>query len=172
MSIRSTLAAVDADLAAGRVPLARQRLRGLVGSYPADLAVRRRLGEVYRRYGEPVQAGRWTYLEADRDPAEVAAFEARHPDPLDRMLALGWRGPEQAAGTDVARARLAEIRAAAGEATGRAVGWEDVRALAGRAAAEQASGGSQTLGCAALVVLALLLGWLLVLGVIRLVGWF
>ncbi|MFE5086694.1 DUF6584 family protein [Streptomyces mirabilis] len=34
MLLRDTVARVDADLAAGRVPVARQRLRGLVSSFP------------------------------------------------------------------------------------------------------------------------------------------
>ncbi|MEV8047330.1 DUF6584 family protein [Streptomyces griseoluteus] len=59
MPLRDTLARVDEDLAAGRVPVARQRLRGLVSSFPCDPAPRRRLAEVYRLYGEPAQAGRY-----------------------------------------------------------------------------------------------------------------
>ena len=45
MPLRDTLSQVDADLAAGRVPVARQRLRGLVSSFPNDLMLRRRLAE-------------------------------------------------------------------------------------------------------------------------------
>ncbi|MGQ4381635.1 DUF6584 family protein, partial [Streptomyces sp. SAS_267] len=78
MPLRDTLARVDADLAAGRIPVARQRLRGLVSSFPNDLTLRRRLAETYRLYGEPAEAGRWMYLESDRDAVETAAFEARY----------------------------------------------------------------------------------------------
>ncbi|GAA2772355.1 DUF6584 family protein [Streptomyces showdoensis] len=123
MPLHETLARVDADLAAGRVPMARQRLRGLVGSFPDDLALRRRLGEVYRLYGEPAEAGRWTYLEEDRDPAEVAAFEARYHAPGHRMKALAWSGPESAAGSAVARTRLAQVREECSRALGRPVDW-------------------------------------------------
>ncbi|MFF1508958.1 DUF6584 family protein [Streptomyces sp. NPDC058326] len=52
MPVPNTLARVDEDLTAGRVPMARQRLRGLISSYPQDLTLRRRLAEVYRLYGE------------------------------------------------------------------------------------------------------------------------
>lgn len=103
MPLRDTLARVDGDLAAGRIPMARQRLRGLVSSYPNDLTLRRRLAEVYRLYGEPAEAGRWTYLEEDRNEAETAAFEARYPTPMRRMRALAWRGPESLAETPFAR---------------------------------------------------------------------
>ncbi|MFI8823882.1 DUF6584 family protein [Streptomyces sp. NPDC053431] len=123
MTLTDTLARVDADLAAGRVPLARQRLRGLVSSFPQDLPLRRRLGEVYRLYGEPAEAGRWTYLEEDRDPAETAAFEARYSTPLPRMRALAWHASETLAGTAFAAEQLAAAREAASEQLGRPVDW-------------------------------------------------
>ncbi|MFJ5520352.1 DUF6584 family protein [Streptomyces griseoluteus] len=111
MSLKDTLARVDDDLTAGRVPLARQRLRGLVSSFPCDPAPRRRLAEVYRLYGETAQAGRWMYLEEDRDAAETAAFEARYPAPADRRAALGWDGPDSLAPTVFAREQLAALPA-------------------------------------------------------------
>ncbi len=126
MPLRDTLARVDADLAAGRVPMARQRLRGLVSSHPTDLTLRRRLAEVYRLYGDPAEAGRWAYLEQDGDPGETAAFEARYRTPARRMRALAWRGPESAAATGFARERLAEVRTACSEALGRPVDWDTV----------------------------------------------
>ncbi|MEU5770503.1 DUF6584 family protein [Streptomyces asoensis] len=126
MPLHVTLARAEADLAAGRVPVARQRLRGLVSSFPDDLTARRRLAEVYRRYGEPAQAGRWMYLEEDRDPAETAAFEARYPAPAQRMRALAWRGPEPQAGSAFAAAQLAAVRTACSEAVGHPVDWDTV----------------------------------------------
>ncbi|MEU4107269.1 DUF6584 family protein [Streptomyces sp. NPDC027717] len=122
MSLRDTLARVDEDLAAGRVPVARQRLRGLVSSFPHDPALRRRLAEVYRLYGEPAEAGRWMYLEEDRDAAETAAFEARYRTTPRRLAALGWRGPESLAPTDFAREQLAALRADPPEAAAEAEG--------------------------------------------------
>ncbi|KES06267.1 hypothetical protein BU52_16200 [Streptomyces toyocaensis] len=123
MPLTATLARVDADLAAGRVPMARQRLRGLVSSYPDDLTLRRRLAEVYRLYGEPAQAGRWMYLEENRDAGETSAFEARYRTPLERMRALAWRGPESLAPSAFAREQLAAVRTACSEALGRPVDW-------------------------------------------------
>lgn len=57
MPVRETLARVDADLAGGRVRLARQRLRlrGLISSFPHDLTLRRRPAEVYRLYGDAAE---------------------------------------------------------------------------------------------------------------------
>ncbi|MFG3036002.1 DUF6584 family protein [Streptomyces sp. NPDC048330] len=125
MPLSNTLARVDADLAAGRVPQARQRLRGLVSSFPDDLTLRRRLGEVYRLYGDAAQAGRWTYLEEDRRPEETEAFEERYRSPARRMKALAWRGPEERAATALAGQRLASLREARAEELGRPVDWDD-----------------------------------------------
>ncbi|MFF8838703.1 DUF6584 family protein [Streptomyces sp. NPDC015130] len=125
MPVSNTLACVDADLAAGRVPMARQRLRGLVSSYPYDLTLRRRLAEVYRLYGDAAEAGRWTYLEEDRDADETTAFEERYGSPARRMKALAWRGPEALAATAFAEERLVAVRTARAEELGRPVDWDD-----------------------------------------------
>ncbi|QES10783.1 hypothetical protein DEJ44_23870 [Streptomyces venezuelae] len=125
MSPSHTLARVDADLAAGRVPMARQRLRGLVSSFPYDLTLRRRLAEVYRLYGDAAEAGRWMYLEEDRSPDETAAFEARYRTPGWRMKALAWRGPEALAASAFAEEQLVAVRTACAERLGRPVDWDD-----------------------------------------------
>ncbi|WP_404816496.1 DUF6584 family protein [Streptomyces thermolineatus] len=125
MPLGETLARVDADLAAGRVPVARQRLRGLVSSFPHDLTLRRRLAEVYRLYGDAAEAGRWMYLEEDRDADETAAFEARYGSPGRRMRALAWRGPETRAATAFAEGQLVAVRTACTEELGHPVDWDD-----------------------------------------------
>ncbi|MFD4610343.1 DUF6584 family protein [Streptomyces sp. NPDC058440] len=126
MPLRDTLTQVDADLAAGRVPVARQRLRGLVSSFPNDLMLRRRLAEVYRLYGDPAEAGRWMYLEQDRDAAETSAFEARYHTAPRRMRALAWQGPESLARTTFAREQLTAVRAACSDVMGHPVDWDTV----------------------------------------------
>ncbi|MFG2455701.1 DUF6584 family protein [Streptomyces sp. NPDC048523] len=125
MSLRETLARVDADLAAGRVPVARQRLRGLVSSFPYDLTLRRRLAEVYRLYGDAAEAGRWMYLEEDRHADETVAFEARHESPARQMKALAWHGPEAMAATSFAERQLVAVRTACAEELGHPVDWDD-----------------------------------------------
>ncbi|MER5397944.1 DUF6584 family protein [Streptomyces sp. NPDC002599] len=126
MPLRDTLARVDADLAAGRIPVARQRLRGLVSSFPNDLTLRRRLAETYRLYGEAAEAGRWMYLEPDRDTAETSAFESRYATPERRMRALAWSGSESLAGTAFARGQLEAVRVACSDAVGQPVDWDTV----------------------------------------------
>ncbi|MGW2618340.1 DUF6584 family protein [Streptomyces sp. NPDC001500] len=124
MPLNETLARVDADLAAGRVPVARQRLRGLISSFPYDLTLRRRLAEVYRLYGDAAEAGRWMFLEEDRDADETAAFEARYGSPGWRMKALAWRGPEAMAATSFAEKQLIAVRTACTEELGHPVDWD------------------------------------------------
>ncbi|GAA3020665.1 DUF6584 family protein [Streptomyces fulvorobeus] len=125
MPLRETLARVEADLTAGRVPIARQRLRGLVSSFPYDLTLRRRLAKVYRLYGDAAEAGRWMYLEEDRNADETAAFEARYGSPGWRMKALAWRGPEAMAATAFAQGQLVAVRTACAEELGHSVDWDD-----------------------------------------------
>ncbi|MFH9491958.1 DUF6584 family protein [Streptomyces halstedii] len=125
MPLRETLVRVDADLAAGRVPVARQRLRGLISSFPHDLPLRRRLAEVYRLYGDAAEAGRWMYLEEDRNAEETAAFETRYGSPGWRMKALAWHGPEAKAATTFAEGQLVAVRAACAEKLGHPVDWND-----------------------------------------------
>ncbi|MFE7352676.1 DUF6584 family protein [Streptomyces sp. NPDC057543] len=153
MALKETLERVDADLAAGRVPMARQRLRGLVSSYPHHPALRRRLAAIYRMYGDLAEAGRWSYLEEDRLPDEVAAFDKRYSDPVRRMRALAWQGPESAADSPFIEEQLATVRTAASKAVGQPVTWDTLTEVRGDA--PEASSLRQSLaavGCALLAI--------------------
>ncbi|MFD5028887.1 DUF6584 family protein [Streptomyces sp. NPDC058405] len=163
MSLIDTLARVDADLAAGRIPMARQRLRGLVSSYPQDLLVRRRLAEVYRLYGETAEAGRWMYLEADRDPAETSAFEERYSAPHRRMLALAWRLPESLAPTAFAAQQLAAVREAGSDHLGRPIDWNTLSSALDGEPEDIRNAFTDRLACVgvALLVLGLFAVWIL-----------
>ncbi|SER52267.1 hypothetical protein SAMN05216188_112101 [Lentzea xinjiangensis] len=88
---------------------ARQRVAGLVGTYPHRLDLRERLAEVYRVLGQPAQAGRWTYLSDDRDPEETLAFERAYRRAEARLVALSWQGGIDQAPTETARTRLAAL---------------------------------------------------------------
>ncbi|MER6415314.1 DUF6584 family protein [Streptomyces humidus] len=146
MPLRETLVRVDADLAAGRIPVARQRLRGLVSSFPYDLTLRRRLAEVYRLYGDAAEAGRWMYLEEDRNPDETAAFEARYGSPGWRMRALAWQGPEAMAATSFAERQLVAVRAACAEELGHPVDWDDPASYRDGPEEDEAPSGPWTVG--------------------------
>ncbi|SES34776.1 DUF6584 family protein [Lentzea albida] len=88
---------------------ARQRVAGLVGTYPQRLDLRERLAEVYRVLGQPAQAGRWTYLSDERDPEELQAFEHAYRRADARLVALSWQGRVDEAPTETARTRLASL---------------------------------------------------------------
>ncbi|MCR3753405.1 DUF6584 family protein [Lentzea californiensis] len=88
---------------------ARQRVAGLVGTFPQRLDLRERLAEVYRVLGQPAQAGRWTYLSDERDPGELLAFERAYRRADSRLVALSWQGRVDEAPTEMARTRLASL---------------------------------------------------------------
>ncbi|SDN98248.1 DUF6584 family protein [Lentzea jiangxiensis] len=85
---------------------ARQRVAGLVGTFPHRLDLRERLAEVYRVLGQPAQAGRWAYLSDERDPEETRAFERAYRRAEARLVALSWQGRVDEAPTETARTRL------------------------------------------------------------------
>ncbi|MFC0063545.1 DUF6584 family protein [Umezawaea endophytica] len=94
---------------------ARQRVAGLVGTYPNRLDLRDKLAAVYRVLGNTAQAGRWSYLSEVRDDVEVLAFEHAYKTPVARLTALNWTGGEDAAETETARTRLMLLHRAATE---------------------------------------------------------
>lgn len=114
MAKKDVLDRVAADLANGYTQPAIQRLSSLVAAHPADLDLRRRLAAVHRMIGNRVEAGRWTYLHADADPDEVAAFEKAFPAATTRLRKLRWRANPQHAATDFARGRLETLSAQSG----------------------------------------------------------
>ena len=128
MAVEDTLRRVDADQARGDLNMARQRLRGLIGSFPTRLDLRERLAEVYRNSGDAAQAGRWSYLSEHRVPQEQEAFEkAFGGDPVNLVWALAWRGSEDDADTDDARRRLSDLRIRAERESGEPVSWDRPR---------------------------------------------
>ena len=157
MPIDRTLDRVHDDLAVGQVGRARQRLRGLIASFPDRLELRTMLAETYREEGQVVQAGRWSFLDEDADPVEVRAFLTAYPDPVQRMRKVCWSDAvDVAVAGPFAAARLTELRAAAERAHGAPVSWQQPRQRPGE---EQDSTGDRLAmagcGLTLLVVLAL-----------------
>jgi hypothetical protein len=155
--IDRTLDRVREDLSAGQLGRARQRLRGLIASFPERLDLRVMLAETYREEGQVVQAGRWSFLDEDADPAEIEAFLLACPDPVQRMRKIRWSDTVDVtvAGPFAAR-RLTELRAAAEQATGAPVSWQQPRHRAGE---HQDSLGERlaTAGCGVAVLVVLVL---------------
>jgi hypothetical protein len=112
MAKADVLDRVAADLSRGHTQPAIQRLGSLVAAHPTDLDLRRRLAAVHRLVGNEVEAGRWSYLNADADPAEILAFERAYPSTVARLRELCWPAQEAHAATDFARDRIAALTAA------------------------------------------------------------
>ncbi len=109
---------VEADLARGHTHAAIQRLGSLVDAHPTDLDLRLRLATVHRQVGNPIEAGRWSYLSAAADEGEVRAFERAYPSPAGRLRRLRWPASGGYPATEFARDRLAALTGHAGAPTG------------------------------------------------------
>jgi hypothetical protein len=109
-----TLAKINADIASGDYGKARDRLHGLLATYPDDLTLRRRLGEVYWRLQYPAMAGRYWYLEETKTADMVAACEAFERScggsSLHILSALKFRGDVEAIGDTYAGRVLLALR--------------------------------------------------------------
>ncbi|HVM16514.1 MAG TPA: DUF6584 family protein [Gaiellaceae bacterium] len=144
-----------ADVAAGRLWKARDRLEGALANAPADQEVLVLLGEVHHAMGDVPAAGRhWFLTERSDAQAEeaIAAMRERHPTPSALFAALPVKAPLEAYPPAV-RERLEEI-----------LRDDDVRWAAPRkaATARRPAGGGGGLGwVGAAAVTALVLPWLL-----------
>jgi hypothetical protein len=96
MSIKETLQKVEFDLQQGDYGKARDSLHGLISSYPDDLSIRRKLGDVYWKLQYPAMAGRYWYIEENKSPEMVIAckaFESEFSnDPMQMLFAIKFRG--------------------------------------------------------------------------------
>ncbi len=73
MSIEQTLEKIEKDIAASNYGKARDRLHGLIVTYPENLALRRQLGDIYGQLQYPAMAGRYWYLEEDKSLEMIEA---------------------------------------------------------------------------------------------------
>lgn len=92
------------DIDAGRLGIARDRLASLVVTYPDELYIREKLGEVYHRLGYPVEAGRFWALVEDPTPEQAEAIKrflinvTSQRQDLLKQLRLGSMSESVAAG--------------------------------------------------------------------------
>ena len=96
MSKASTLARVIDDIARKDLGKARDRLLGLVRTYPNDLGLRHILGRIFLELQYPQEAGKHLYLVEDQSEAVQSAvrkFEKScQNDPCGILKALRLRG--------------------------------------------------------------------------------
>ncbi|MFC0187145.1 DUF6584 family protein [Fictibacillus aquaticus] len=87
---------IEHDIANGDLGKARDRLHGLLSTYPNNLKIRRKLGDIYYQLQDPAMAGRYWYLEEEKTPEMTAAcekFERAHgQDPKYMLRALKYNG--------------------------------------------------------------------------------
>ncbi len=97
MALQKSLENVQADIHRGDLGKARDRLHGLINSHPEALELRKRLGEVYWQLQMPEMAGRYWYLEENKDERMAAAcrrFERQFGnDPAYMLFAIRFKGP-------------------------------------------------------------------------------
>lgn len=122
-----TLLRIEREIIAGDWGKARDRLHGLLVTYPDDLALRRRLGDVYRQIHYPAMAGRYWYLEEDRTPdmaQACTAFErACGNDAAQILMALKFNGNVAALGDTFAGSTLLELQERAKQECGYQIGF-------------------------------------------------
>ena len=109
-----TLRRIEREIAAGDCGKARDRLHGLLVTYPNDLALRRKLGDVYRQLHYPDMAGRYWYLEEDKTPDMAQACTAfEHTcgnDAAQILMALKFNGDVDALGNTFAGRTLLDLQ--------------------------------------------------------------
>lgn len=143
------------DLARGHTYPAIQRMHSLIAAHPTDLDLRRRLAAIYRAVGNAVEAGRWSYLDDNGEPDELAAFERTFP-PHRRLEALRWPLDAKAP-TDTSRERLAPLLA---ERSVRAPEPAGPRSVRDRLATVGAVAALMTLALLTIVGARTAMGWL------------
>ncbi len=69
MSKERTLERVEAEIAGGDLGKARDRLHGLIRTYPDDISLRSRLASIYWKLQYPHMAGCYWFLEENQNGA-------------------------------------------------------------------------------------------------------
>lgn len=102
MGLEQTLLKVEEDIEKGDLGKARDRLHGLIISYPNHLELRKKLGDVYWKLQYPAMAGRyWYFVENKTDEMTKACqlFEKEcgyNPEMI--LRSLKFRGEEKVIG--------------------------------------------------------------------------
>jgi len=110
---QTTLQRVSDDIERGYLGTARDRLHGLLATYPDDLSLRVRLAEVYWQLRHPGMAGLYWFLDAERNDdtqAAITEFEREcggDPWIILTRLKLRWDPDEMSDG--FAKRQIAEL---------------------------------------------------------------
>lgn len=70
-----TLEKIEREVAEGKLGIALDRLHGLSLTYPEDLSLRSRQGDIYSILGQPIEAGRCWILDEDSTEEKTEAID-------------------------------------------------------------------------------------------------
>ncbi|MGE6721385.1 DUF6584 family protein [Peribacillus frigoritolerans] len=94
-----TIKKIEEDIEKNDLGKARDRLHGLISTYPNELELRRKLGDIYFALKYPSMAGRYWYLEKNKTSKMVKAcilFEkSMGNDPFRIARALKFKGDSE-----------------------------------------------------------------------------
>lgn len=111
MPYDETRAKIEQEILEGKLGVARDRLHGLIVTYPHDLSLRSRLGDVYWALGYPALAGQWWFLDEDLTDEKRQAiheFARAHRNDVKLMMHALKLGELDSDVADRAAERLAE----------------------------------------------------------------
>ncbi|MGG4268441.1 DUF6584 family protein [Peribacillus simplex] len=94
-----TIKKIEADIEKNDLGKARDRLHGLIATFPNELELRRKLGDIYFALKYPSMAGRYWYLEKNKSPEMVKSciqFEkSMGNDPIRIGRAIKFKGDSE-----------------------------------------------------------------------------
>ncbi|TDL83396.1 DNA helicase [Peribacillus frigoritolerans] len=95
----NTLLKIEEDIKKNDLGKARDRLHGLIATYPDELELRRKLGDIYYELKYPSMAGRYWYLEKNKTPemqhACIEFEKSMGNNPFQIVRALKFKGDKE-----------------------------------------------------------------------------
>jgi hypothetical protein len=173
MPKQATLRRVREDIRQGDLGRARDRMQGLIATYPQDLSLRPDLAEIYWQLRHPSMAGLYWYLEPEQTEeiqTAIAAFEREcggDPWIMLRRLKIRWDPDEMPEG--FAKQRISELTEASRTKHGIVPVFSQSGTQSAHTSASRRNGLLLRIGCA-LVTLTIVS--LSILGVVQIAGWF
>jgi hypothetical protein len=169
MSKESTIKRIEADIAAGDLGKARDRLNGLIRAYPEDIGLRSRLAEIYSKLQYPHMAGCYWYLEenqTDEMREAVAVFTKRcGNDPWVMWSWIKFRGNPDAVSPYV-KQRLQELIKGCEKKHGRYPGYSGKKTRYAETTKHKWQNKIRAVGCWTVFVLILVFAFI---GLLRIV---
>ncbi|WP_285767510.1 DUF6584 family protein [Peribacillus sp. SI8-4] len=94
-----TIKKIEEDIEKNDLGKARDRLHGLISTYPHELELRRRLGDIYFALKDPSMAGRYWYLEKNKtsemEKACILFEKSMGNDAFNISQALKYKGDRE-----------------------------------------------------------------------------